>query len=141
MAKSRPVAPRKPKPTPTAAETSAPDAPTNEVSTTGAGKSLRSSTARKREELEQKRQEREAHRAKMLKKPSGAPDMAEIRRLTQEELLAEAKITEQINLASLGECKPERNPGPIRLSKPALGRQTPIKRWNSRKRRRHSSSR
>lgn len=68
------------------------------------GKSLRSSTARKREELEQKTKEREANRAKNLKKQqtNGAPNLAEIRRLTQEELLAEAKITEQINIASLG---------------------------------------
>jgi hypothetical protein len=70
-----------------------------------AGKSLRSSTARKREELEQKQQEREANRLKLLKKQQqGKADLAEIRRLTQEELLAEAKFTEQINLASLGEC-------------------------------------
>jgi vacuolar protein sorting-associated protein 72 len=68
-----------------------------------AGKSFRSSTARKREELEQRQQEREALRLKMLKKQSaGAVDLAEFRRLTQEELLAEAKITEKINLASLG---------------------------------------
>lgn len=77
----------------------------NESSTSGVasgGKSLRSSTAKKREELEQKQQEREARKTKVLKKQQGHPDIAEIRRLTQEELLAEAKITEKINLASLG---------------------------------------
>lgn len=74
------------------------------MGTSVGGKSLRSSTAKKREELEQKQQEREARKIKLLKKQKGnsAPDLAEIRRLTQEELLAEAKVTEQINLASLG---------------------------------------
>lgn len=70
------------------------------------GKTLRSSTCRKREELEKKKQERETHRAEMLKKQlsgtGSVANLAEIRRLTQEELLAEAKITEKINLASLG---------------------------------------
>lgn len=101
IAKTQP--PRKPKPAPTNEEVAAAsNLPTNE-STSGiaVGKSLRSSTAKKREELEQKQQEREARKVKVLKK-QGHPDIAEIRRLTQEELLAEAKITEKINLASLG---------------------------------------
>lgn len=62
-------------------------------------KSVRSSTARKREELIQRQEEREAARRQKVKKTPSV-DM-EYRRLTQEELLEEAKITEQINLASL----------------------------------------
>lgn len=62
-------------------------------------KSFRSSTARKREELMQRQQEREANRQKTKTKAS--IEQSELRRLTQEELLAEAKITEKINLASL----------------------------------------
>ncbi|CAF0854602.1 unnamed protein product [Brachionus calyciflorus] len=62
-------------------------------------KSVRNSTARKREELQQKQEEREAQKKLKIKKTS--IDQGEYRRMTQEELLEEAKITEQINLASL----------------------------------------
>lgn len=64
-------------------------------------KSVRSSTARKREELKQRQQEREAQKLKTKTKTNYNLDQSELRRLTQEELLAEAKITEKINLASL----------------------------------------
>ncbi len=63
---------------------------------------MRISTAQKRKELEQRQKEREKLKAKKLTNNSSAPDSGELRRLTQEELLAEAKITEQSNLASLG---------------------------------------
>ncbi|RNA08325.1 vacuolar sorting-associated 72 -like protein [Brachionus plicatilis] len=62
-------------------------------------KSVRSSTARKREELIQRQEEREAAKRHKTRKTASV-DM-EYRRLTQQELLEEAKITEQINLASL----------------------------------------
>lgn len=62
-------------------------------------KSVRSSTARKREELILRQEEREA--AKRLKIKKTPSIEMEYRRLTQEELLEEAKLTEQINLASL----------------------------------------
>ena len=41
----------------------------------------------------------------MLKEIAARKNMAAVRRLTQEELLAEAKITEQINIKSLGKVK------------------------------------
>ena len=66
---------------------------------------MRHSTARKREELQKRQREREEKRLKMRKNkstPSLDEQVAEYRRLTQEELLAEAKITEKINIASLG---------------------------------------
>lgn len=65
-------------------------------------KSFRVSTARKREELEQRQQERAAQKKLKHKKSiSNIVDQPEYRRLTQEELLQEAKITEKINIASL----------------------------------------
>lgn len=70
------------------------DEPTNREN-----KSVRSSTARKREELIQRQEEREA--AKRLKIKKTPSIEMEYRRLTQEELLEEAKLTEKINLASL----------------------------------------
>jgi vacuolar protein sorting-associated protein 72 len=65
-------------------------------------KNLRISTAQKRKELEQRQKEREKLKAKKLSTNNSGPDSGELRRLTQEELLAEAKITEELNLASLG---------------------------------------
>lgn len=66
-------------------------------------KSFRHSTARKREELERRQKEREEKRRKSNKPAQDEIQAeAERRRLTQEELLAEAKITEKINMASLG---------------------------------------
>lgn len=61
-------------------------------------KSVRSSTARKREELMQRQEEREAQKKLKVKTSN---EQVEYRRLTQEELLEEAKLTEKINLASL----------------------------------------
>ena len=63
-------------------------------------KILRRTTAAKRQELEQRQQERAA-RNKLKTKRVVEVEAPEYRRLTQEELLAEAKITEEINLASL----------------------------------------
>lgn len=40
----------------------------------------------------------------MLKDMAAHKRVSEVRRLTQEELLEEAKITEEENLKSLGEC-------------------------------------
>jgi vacuolar protein sorting-associated protein 72 len=69
-------------------------------------KTLRISTAQKRRELEIRQQEREVQNKLKSKKPGlnsvNTNDLSEYRRLTQEELLAEAKITEKLNLASLG---------------------------------------
>ena len=70
-------------------------------------KSFRDSTAKKREEQEKRQKEREVQRQKLAKKTAQQEELQqqqqqpEYRRLTQEELLAEAKITEKINLASL----------------------------------------
>ncbi len=66
-------------------------------------KSLRDSTARKREELLKRQKERDEKRQKLKQKSLQTIEeqTAELRRLTQEELLAEAKITEKINQASL----------------------------------------
>ncbi len=66
-------------------------------------KSFRDSTARKREELEKRQKERDQQRVKAAKRQSVAIEeqQPEYRRLTQEELMAEAHITEKINLASL----------------------------------------
>lgn len=66
-------------------------------------KILRNTTAQKRKEREQRQKERD-HQNKLKKKKdeaAGETEVREYRRLTQEELLAEAKITEEINLASL----------------------------------------
>lgn len=67
-------------------------------------KKLRVSTAQKRKELEERQQEREARHKLKAKKAAESVvsnEHQEMRRLTQEELLSEAKITEEINLASL----------------------------------------
>jgi vacuolar protein sorting-associated protein 72 len=63
-------------------------------------KSIRSSTARKREEMVLRREEIEAKKRSKMNKTVSI-DQGEYRRLTQQELLEESKITEQINLASL----------------------------------------
>lgn len=64
-------------------------------------KSLRKSTAEKSKSTEDCIREREA-KAELLRQIAEKKKVAEVRRLTQEELLAEARITEQINLRSLG---------------------------------------
>ena len=51
----------------------------------------------------------------MLKEIAARKNMAAVRRLTQEELLAEAKITEQINIKSLGKVKVNLYLGSIQL--------------------------
>ncbi len=66
---------------------------------------MRVSTAQKRKELEERQQERDARhklKAKRASESGVSNEQSEMRRLTQEELLAEAKITEEINMASLG---------------------------------------
>nr|KAG5689648.1 hypothetical protein BaRGS_029887 [Batillaria attramentaria] len=65
-------------------------------------KSLRRSTAQKSKET-QSRQKRREETARILKDIALKKNVKveDVRRLTQEELLAEAKITEQINLKSL----------------------------------------
>lgn len=64
-------------------------------------KSLRKSTAERSKERAKREKEREM-KAKMLKEIAAQKRVAEVRRLTQEELLEEAKITEELNLQSLG---------------------------------------
>lgn len=64
-------------------------------------KSLRTTTSVKSAETVARQHER-AIKAKMLKDIAAKKNVPEVRRLTQEELLAEAKITEEINLRSLG---------------------------------------
>ena len=66
-------------------------------------KSLRTSTTAKSQDTEKKRKEREEMKEQMLKEYARKRNVAAVRRLTQEELLEEAKITEEINMRSLGE--------------------------------------
>lgn len=66
-------------------------------------KKLRNTTSEKSKAREERDKQREA-RAKMLKDMAAHKRVSEVRRLTQEELLEEAKITEEENLKSLGEC-------------------------------------
>lgn len=63
-------------------------------------KTLRKSTSVKRVELEKRQQERQERRT-YLKGIASIRNTGEVRRLTQEELLEEAKITEEINIESL----------------------------------------
>ncbi|WAR23242.1 VPS72-like protein [Mya arenaria] len=63
-------------------------------------KSLRKSTAERTKEREEREKEREL-KQRMLKDIAAQKRVAEVRRLTQEELLEEAKITEELNLQSL----------------------------------------
>ena len=65
-------------------------------------KMLRKSTAEKSKSTEGWVREREA-KAAMLRQIADKKKVAEVRRLTQDELLAEARLTEEINLRSLGE--------------------------------------
>ena len=67
-------------------------------------KSVRRSTALKSQQT-LSRQKRREEQAKILADIADRKNVKveDVRRLTQEELLAEAKITEQINLKSLGE--------------------------------------
>ena len=67
-------------------------------------KTLRKSTAARSEQIAQREKDREA-RTKMLKEIATQKRVSEVRRLTQEELLEEAKITEELNLMSLGTVK------------------------------------
>ena len=55
----------------------------------------------KHTEFQMRMQEREV-KAKQLKASIAKRPVAQVRRLTQEELLEEAKVTEKLNLASLG---------------------------------------
>ena len=66
-------------------------------------KQLRRSTALKSKQAQSRQKIRE-EQAKVLADIADKKNMKveDIRRLTQEELLAEAKLTEQINLKSLG---------------------------------------
>ncbi|CAF1386856.1 unnamed protein product [Rotaria magnacalcarata] len=63
-------------------------------------KTLRKSTSVKRVELEKRQTERQERRV-YLKGVASLRNTGEVRKLTQEELLEEAKITEEINLESL----------------------------------------
>ena len=63
-------------------------------------KSLRCSTQSKTAEAI--RQREQEYKEKMLKEIAQRKNVPEVRRLTQEELLEEAKITEEINIRSLG---------------------------------------
>ncbi|XP_046381677.1 vacuolar protein sorting-associated protein 72 homolog [Haliotis rufescens] len=63
-------------------------------------KSLRHSTAVKSQATAKREQERE-QKNKMMKEIAAKKNVTSVRRLTQDELLAEAKITEQLNLKSL----------------------------------------
>ncbi|CAF2830974.1 unnamed protein product [Rotaria sp. Silwood2] len=63
-------------------------------------KTLRKSTSVKRVELEKRQRERQERRD-YLKGVASLRNTREVRKLTQEELLEEAKITEEINLESL----------------------------------------
>ncbi|XP_071150881.1 vacuolar protein sorting-associated protein 72 homolog [Mytilus edulis] len=67
-------------------------------------KTLRKSTADKTKERQDREKTKEA-REKMLKEMAAQKNVAEVRRLTQEELLEEAKITEEENLQSLEDYK------------------------------------
>ena len=64
-------------------------------------KQLRRSTAQKSAQREKREKEREA-KVKMMKEIAAKKNVPEVRRLTQEELLEEAKDTEAINLQALG---------------------------------------
>ncbi|CAF1082412.1 unnamed protein product [Adineta steineri] len=63
-------------------------------------KTLRTSTSVKRVELEKRQKDRQERRS-YLKGVASLRNTREVRKLTQEELLEEAKITEEINMESL----------------------------------------
>jgi hypothetical protein len=65
-------------------------------------KSLRRSTAVKSEAAEIRKKVRD-ERTKMMKEIAARKNVPEVRRLTQEDLLAESKITEKLNQQSLGQ--------------------------------------
>lgn len=65
-------------------------------------KSVRRSTAEKSKATQQREKEREV-RHKMMREIAARKNVTEVRRLTQAELLEEAKITEEYNLKSLGD--------------------------------------
>ena len=67
-------------------------------------KSLRQSTKSKSQAAVEREKEREV-RVRVLKEVAAKKNVAEVRRLTQEELLEEAKITEKINFKSLGKLQ------------------------------------
>ncbi|KAK3728469.1 hypothetical protein QZH41_002334 [Actinostola sp. cb2023] len=90
--KPEPLEPLEPK------ETATPK-PREKTPREGLRKSTRSLTVSKAEELKQKLHEEKVKRSKQKQPKVKAPPG--MRRLTQEELLAEAKITEEENLASL----------------------------------------
>lgn len=67
-------------------------------------KTLRKSTADRSKQIAEREKERDS-RTKMLKDIALQKRVAEVRRLTQEELLEEAKVTEELNLMSLENYK------------------------------------
>ncbi|XP_074661626.1 vacuolar protein sorting-associated protein 72 homolog isoform X2 [Tubulanus polymorphus] len=89
--KMAPPALKKPKPVQTSAS----------LQTIGK-KSLRRTTENKSQQLVEREKDRE-HRMKMMKDIAARKNVTEVRRLTQDELLAEALITEQQNMKSLEE--------------------------------------
>lgn len=90
---------RQPKPETSEPKEKAAPKPKAKTPREGLRKSTRTLTVSKAEELKQRQHEEKQKRSKQQQpKPKAPPGM---RRLTQEELLAEAKITEEHNLASL----------------------------------------
>ena len=67
-------------------------------------KTLRKTTSDRTKEIAEKEKDRDA-RAKVLKDIAVQKRVAEVRRLTQEELLEEAKVTEELNTMSLGRVR------------------------------------
>ena len=78
-------------------------------------KQLRQSTAQK-SALREKREKELEVRKKMMKEIAAKKNVTEVRRLTQEELLEEAKETEAINLQALGQSHPHFDVGSCKLS-------------------------
>ena len=73
-------------------------------------RNLRKSTVEKAKETEERGKVLEA-KTKLMKDFAKRKNLSDVRRLTQEELLAEAKITEKQNLQSLGESRHMRRSG------------------------------
>ena len=73
-------------------------------------RNLRKSTVEKAKETEERGKVLEA-KTKLMKDFAKRKNLSDVRRLTQEELLAEAKITEKQNLRSLGESHHRRRSG------------------------------
>lgn len=70
-------------------------------------RSKRTSTVQQSEEMQKREKERrQKMKERMMTEIAARKNMAAVRRLTQQELLEEAKLTEQINLKSLGNVLP-----------------------------------